>query len=74
MVEGTPYTWGTEGAVLMREIYELMPPKSYFNELPAAAVERMREICDRQLVVAGYRLAHVLNTIFDEEYTTTKRR
>ena len=68
VVQGTPYTWGLEGAVSMREIYDLMPAESVFEELPEASVERLRAITDRQLVVGGYRLAHVLNTIFDEEY------
>lgn len=74
VIEGTPYTWGHEGAVNMREIYDLMPPESYFDELPKADIQRMREINDRQLVVGGYRLAHVLNTIFDEAYNTSKKK
>ena len=74
VVEGTPYTWGLEGAVSLREIYDLMPPESVFEQLPEASVERMRQINDRQLVVGGYRLAHILNTIFDEEYCNNLKK
>ena len=74
VVSGNAHTWGLEGAVLMREPIDLMPAGSYFNQLPTETVERMREICDRQLLVAGYRLAHILNTIFDDGYTLTSKK
>ena len=63
--EGTPDDWAHENALAMREIFKLLPAACEYTDLPESDKERMREISDRQIVKAGYRLAAILNGIFD---------
>lgn len=64
IVKGTPDDWYAESCAAATRAYEMMPKKTvlttdnYFN----AAIE----IADTQIINAGYRLASVLNTIFDK--------
>ncbi len=63
---GTPDDWAKQSAVEMREIYELLPMGSELKDVPEQTHERLKEITTRQLLRGGYRLAHVMNTIFSK--------
>ena len=50
----------------MREIYTLMPMGGEVTSISKEDHERMKEITIQQLRRGGYRLAKVLNDIFDK--------
>lgn len=63
--EGSPEEWAHGNAAAMRETFRLLPASCEYADLPEDDKARMRDISDRQIVMAGYRLAAVLNGIFD---------
>ena len=66
MSKGTAADWLRESGADMREAYALLPRHSEYTTLPEQTRKRATEICDLQIIRAGYRLAAVLNDIFKE--------
>ena len=64
--EGTVSDWAKVNAEQMREVYILMPMGSEVTAISKEDHERMKEITIQQLQRGGYRLAKVLNDIFDK--------
>ena len=62
IIQGTPIEWFEESAERARRSF--MPHGSVFEEQPKSRQEELIEMCDNQIVRAGRRLAHILNTIF----------
>lgn len=63
---GTPDDWAKVNAQEMREIYDLLPMGSELTKVSEENNARMREITIQQMLRGGYRLAHVMNTIFSK--------
>jgi hypothetical protein len=63
---GTPDDWNRVNAEEMREIYSLIKMGGNEEDIPEENHERMKEIAMRQMLRGGYRLAHVMNTIFSK--------
>lgn len=71
--QGTMVEWIEENACEMKKIYEwIVPGGDYDTVASGMLVMRAGELCDSQLRKAGYRLAHILNTIFDSTYGKTQ--
>lgn len=64
IVKGTVIEWFEESAERARRSF--MPHGSVFEEQPKSRQEELIEMCDNQIVRAGHRLAHILNTIFSK--------
>lgn len=62
--KGTVDDWAEQNAREMREVYDLLPLNTEATELPDESHERMKAICQQQILRGGYRLAYVLNEIF----------
>ena len=60
--QGPPIDWLEEAATRVRISY--LPHGTVFEELPQEQQQALIELCDSQIVRAGHRLAHILNTIF----------
>lgn len=70
--QGTLVEWIEENACEMKKIYEWVTPDGKYDTVASGMlVMRAGELCDSQLRKAGYRLAHILNTIFDSTYGET---
>lgn len=68
--KGKCYDWIRENAAICKPLYEIMTPGAEFNDEEGKKfVADMQKIEDLQLQKAGYRLARVLNEIFDPEVT-----
>ena len=50
----------------MREVYKLIPRDAEYTQLPEQDRQRAVEICEQQMLRGAYRLAHVLNEIFQK--------
>lgn len=61
---GTPADWAHQNALDMQETFELLPKGCNVEELSPETVEKITRLSDRQIQRGGYRLAHILNTIF----------
>ena len=62
MTEGTPVEWFEESARRCREIYDWVQPG---DELGQEFYNAHAPFAEYQLVLSGYRLAKVLNALFD---------
>lgn len=74
IVSGTLIDWIEENAVIVRPLYDIFIPERNFNRAETEElILNMSELSDNQVLKAGYRLAHVLNSVFDPEYPEWKR-
>lgn len=64
LCQGTPLEWIKQMTPDYRGIYDLVDPDVDFRDTPQANKEKMQRLCNRQLALGGYRMAHILNTIF----------
>ncbi|MBR5885954.1 MAG: hypothetical protein IKY93_04800, partial [Alistipes sp.] len=64
--EGSVSDWAKVNAEQMREIYKLMPMGCEVTTISKQDHERMKQITTLQLHRGGYRLAKILNDIFDK--------
>ena len=63
---GTLRDWFHENARDSRHIYELVGPNEKLDKNETKSfVNHTHEYAERQILRAGYRLAHVLNELFD---------
>lgn len=63
--EGTPSDWAYTNAVEMREAHQLINPDTDYDELSDEQKARIKAITEKQMLRGGYRLAHILNEIFN---------
>lgn len=69
ILEGTLTDWIEENGDIMRCLYSILTPDRVFDAAESRAIiESMTALTDLQMIKAGYRLAHVLNKVFDPEY------
>ena len=66
MIQGNALDWGKERNILCKDLYAWIKPgdvidKTYFDQ--------HGHLADEMVLKAGYRLAHLLNLIFDENYS-----
>lgn len=62
IVSGTPYDWGRESAAASRCIYDVKAGDKLDNNF----IKTYKPLAESQIAKAGYRLAAVLNAIFDK--------
>lgn len=63
---GTLRDWFHENAMTSQHIYELIAPNQKLNKVETKAfINRTHEMAEGQILRAGYRLAKVLNDLFD---------
>ena len=62
MAAGTPYDWARESGKRCRVIYDIAKPGDSIDE---SFFVKYKHIAEEQLVRAGYRLARLLNELFD---------
>ena len=66
VAKGTPLEWTEENARLSREIYDRIHPGDDLDRAQTYDFQIFtQELTDQQIVKAGYRLAAVLNSLFD---------
>ena len=65
--KGDPTKWGLYNARKMVETYSYWDRGQKFEELSAEQHHMMEDLVHEQIAAAGYRLAHILNTIFKPE-------
>lgn len=74
MVKGTLTEWEEDNARTVRPIYDILTPERQFDQAESSVLVRtMSELSDSQVLKAGYRLAHVLNSVFDPSYPKWER-
>lgn len=74
IVAGTLTEWEEENARTMRPLYDILTPDRKFEGADALKIKLdMVDLTDSQILKAGYRLAHVLNSVFDPSYPQWKR-
>ena len=72
--KGTGYDWTQETADVSRYCFTVIPKDTEVTKLSKERVETVHQIVDKQMLYAAYRLAGVLNDIFeDKEYKTGKK-
>lgn len=64
LCKGDMESWVRQNEPLFRECYTLLSPTIDYKDLPEQNKFRMKEISDKLLRDAGYRLAHFINQIF----------
>ena len=64
LCKGDLASWIKQNEPIYRECYKLLSPMVDYKDLPEQNKFRMKEISDKLLIDAGYRLAHVMNQIF----------
>lgn len=65
-VQGTAEDWARVNGKEMREVYSLIPADAEYTKLSDEDRARAVMICQTQMLRGAYRLAHVLNEIFNE--------
>lgn len=74
IISGNLVDWIEGNAKIIRPIYDILTPDRVFDKAESFdIIQQMSEISDNQILKGGYRVAHVLNTIFDPEYAGWKR-
>lgn len=74
IIAGSLIEWIEGNAKIIRPLYDILTPGRVFDKAESFAVNlQMTEINDMQVLKGGYRVAHVLNSIFDPEYPAWKR-
>lgn len=74
MVKGTLLDWVEENAKIMRPLYDIFTPERHFDNVEVLELIRtMSALEEEQIVKGGYRVAHVLNSIFDPNYPKWNR-
>ena len=72
--KGTGYDWTQETADVARYCFTVMPKGTEISKMTKDEVATVHQIVDKQMLYAAYRLAGVLNDIFeDKEYKTGKK-
>lgn len=67
--KGTPEDWANETASTVLKTYDWIKPDMELNKMESNLLYiKGTRLADRQIVIAGYRLAHMLNSIFDPKY------
>lgn len=64
LCKGDMESWIRDNESLYRECYKILPPGVEYDDLSSESHLRLKEITDRLLRDAGYRLAHIINDIF----------
>ncbi len=64
LCKGDMALWVKQNEPIFRECYTLLSPSVDYKDLPEQNKFRQKEISDRLLMEAGYRLAEVMNRIF----------
>ena len=64
IVKGTAYRWADTSLPNFLRTFELTPKDSNVDAYSKKTRLEIRDICDEEAMKGGYRLAHVLNTIF----------
>ena len=65
-MQGTAEDWARVNGKEMREVYSLIPVDAEYTKLSEEDRARAVMICQTQILRGAYRLAHVLNEIFNE--------
>lgn len=74
VASGTLVDWIEENAAIIKPLYDILTPERNFNQAESAdLIRNMSAIAENQVLKAGYRLAHVLNSVFDPAYPEWKR-
>lgn len=74
ITEGSLVDWIEDNAQTLRPIYDVLTPERRFDKAETSAlILEMGEVAENQVLKAGYRLAHVLNSVFDPEYPKWER-
>lgn len=69
VAQGSLFDWIEENAALVAPVYEwIVPGKKYNKKEDQELRLKSIKLCEDQIRKAGYRLAHVLNTVFDPSY------
>ena len=71
--KGTLKDWIAQCVKDNRLPFIYIVPNEEFMDLPKEQRDEMVALCEQQLQYAGYRLAHVMNTIFDPAFSKSKR-
>ncbi|WP_295731650.1 S1/P1 nuclease [uncultured Muribaculum sp.] len=75
MVKGSLIDWEEGNAAIMRPLYDIITPERKFDKAETFDfVQDMVHLTDSQILKAGYRLAHVLNSVFDPSYAPKWQR
>ena len=71
---GSLIDWIEGNAAYLRHIYDIITPERHFDEVETSYfLHDMTEIEEHQILYGGYRVAHVLNSIFDPDYPRWER-
>lgn len=70
IMSGTLTQWIEDNGRISRPVYDILTPDREFDEAETSALLlQLRVLQETQVRNAGYRLAHVLNSLFDPAYT-----
>lgn len=70
IIAGSPTDWMAENAAVMYPLYDILTPgRTFDGDEAQSIINSMAALTDLQVATAGYRLAHLLNTLFDPTYT-----
>lgn len=64
LCSGDMASWIEKNEPIFRECYTLLSPTIDYKDLPERNKFRQKEISDKLIMQAGYRLAHIINQIF----------
>ncbi len=64
LCSGDMASWIEKNEPIFRECYTLLSPTIDYKDLPERNKFRQKEISDKLIMQAGYRLAHIMNQIF----------
>ena len=64
LCSGDMASWIEKNEPIFRECYTLLSPTTDYKDLPEHNKFRQKEITDKLIMQAGYRLAHIMNQIF----------
>ncbi len=74
ITNGSLIDWIEGNARTIRPVYDILTPERKFDKAEVSKlVLDMGELTDNQILKAGHRLAHVLNSIFDPKYPKWER-
>ena len=74
IVDGSLIDWIEGNALTLRPLYDILTPERHFDKAETFdLIRNMSEVAENQVLKGGYRVAHVLNSIFDPEYPAWKR-
>lgn len=69
IASGTFRGWVEENGRYLAHLYDILAPDTVFSAADSKAfIEHATEVADHQIIIASYRLARVLNSLFDPSF------